>query len=82
LQARPRARLLVIGGYFDLATPLLGVRHALAHADLPADRVELLALPGSHSPYDDPASLERVAALLRGLATGAQPAAPAPLRLR
>ena len=47
-----------IGGYFDLATPLLGVQHALAHADLPADRVELLALPGSHSPYDDPASLD------------------------
>jgi carboxypeptidase C (cathepsin A) len=78
LRAKPRARLLVIGGYFDLATPLLGVRHALAHADLPADRVELLALPGSHSPYDDPASLERVATTLRGLATGAPAAAPSP----
>lgn len=71
LREKPQARLLVIGGYYDLATPLLGVQHALSHAGLPADRVELLALPGSHSPYDDPDSLAQVAARLRDLASAA-----------
>lgn len=72
LGEQPRARLLVVAGYYDLAVPLLSVQHALSHAGLPEDRVELLALPGSHSPYDDPASHERLAAKLRALATEAQ----------
>lgn len=68
LREQPQARLLVIGGYFDLATPLLGVEHAITHAGLPMDRVELLALPGGHSPYEDPRDLEVVARKLRALA--------------
>ena len=71
LREKPNARLLVVGGYFDLATPLLGVEHAITHARLPNDRVEVLALPGSHSPYDDPRNLETVAERLRALARGA-----------
>lgn len=68
LAAKPKARLFVVGGYYDLATPLLGVRHAMTHAGLPMDRVEMLALPGSHSPFDDPDSLLVMAAKLRELA--------------
>lgn len=68
LAAKPQARLLVVGGYYDLATPILGVRHAMTHAGLPMDRVEMLALPGSHSPFDDPDSLLVLAARLRKLA--------------
>ena len=68
LAAKPRARLLVVSGYFDLATPLLAVRHAMSHAGLPPERVEWLALPGSHSPYDDPDSLGVLAGRLRALA--------------
>jgi len=71
LGAKPRARLVVVAGYYDLAVPLLAVQHALSHAGLPAGRVELLALPGSHSPYDDPASLARLAQQLRTLAAQA-----------
>ena len=51
--------------------PLLSVQHALSHAGLPQERVELLALPGSHSPYDDPSTLEQVAGRLRKLALDA-----------
>jgi carboxypeptidase C (cathepsin A) len=68
LAAKPRARLLVVSGYFDLATPLLAVRHAMSHAGLPPEQVEWLALPGSHSPYDDPDSLGVLAGRLRALA--------------
>jgi carboxypeptidase C (cathepsin A) len=68
LSVKPRARLLVVSGYFDRATPLLAVRHAMSHAGLPMERVELLALPGSHSPYDDPESLRLLARRLRELA--------------
>jgi hypothetical protein len=77
LGEKPRARLVVVAGYYDLAVPLLAVQHALSHAGLPRERVELLALPGSHSPYDDPASLERLAATLRRLAKEAERAPPA-----
>jgi pimeloyl-ACP methyl ester carboxylesterase len=45
----PSARVLLIGGYFDLATPLLGGIYALAHAGLPLDRVDVLPLPCGHS---------------------------------
>jgi len=73
MREKTQTKLLVIGGYFDLATPLLGVEHAITHANLPMDRVELLALPGSHSPYDDPRNLAVVAARLRALAQAATP---------
>jgi len=73
MREKTQTKLLVIGGYFDLATPLLGVEHAITHANLPMDRVELLALPGSHSPYDDPRDLAVVAARLRALAQAATP---------
>jgi hypothetical protein len=52
--------------------PLLSVQHALSHAGLPQDRVELLALPGSHSPYDDPDNLAQVATRLRELGARAE----------
>jgi len=73
MREKTQTKLLVIAGYFDLATPLLGVEYAITHANLPMDRVELLALPGSHSPYDDPRELAAVAARLRSLARAATP---------
>ncbi len=68
LAAKPGAKLLVISGYYDLATPMLGVRHAMLAGQLPMQRVELLSLPGSHSPYDDAEGLRTVAQKIRALA--------------
>lgn len=55
MSANTDARLLVFGGYRDLATPLLATRYALTHGGLPQARVELAMLPSGHSPFDEEA---------------------------
>lgn len=49
---KPRLRLLLIGGYYDLAVPLLAPRYALDHAWLPKDRVRMVALETGHSAFE------------------------------
>ncbi|MFT4234959.1 MAG: hypothetical protein QM607_08190, partial [Microbacterium sp.] len=49
LAACPDVRVLLIGGRFDLATPLAAAIHALRHGDIPPKNVEVLALDGGHS---------------------------------
>lgn len=53
MNAHLNVRLLVFGGYRDLATTLLGHEYTLAHHNLPQDRIELIHMPGGHSPYDE-----------------------------
>ena len=53
MQEKESVNLLVFAGYRDLATTLLGNQYASTHNDLPQERVELVALPGGHSPYDE-----------------------------
>lgn len=53
MQENDSVRLLVFAGYRDLATTLLGTQYALTHNGLPQERVDLVALPGGHSPYDE-----------------------------
>ena len=53
MREKADVNLLVFAGYRDLATTLLGTQYALTHNDLPQERVELIALPGGHSPYDE-----------------------------
>lgn len=53
MQEKADVNLLVFAGYRDLATTLLGTQYALTHNDLPQERIELIALPGGHSPYDE-----------------------------
>jgi len=52
MAAKPRLRLLLVGGYYDLAVPLLAPRYALDHAWLPMDRVEMIALETGHSAFE------------------------------
>jgi hypothetical protein len=52
-------RLLLLGGYYDLATPLLAPRYALAHAGLPAERVTIKAFAAGHSPFEGEANLAK-----------------------
>lgn len=53
MNEKPTVILMVLAGYRDLATTLLGTDYALTHNGLPQDRVELVALPAGHSPYDE-----------------------------
>ena len=53
MQERDNVRLIVFAGYRDLATTVLSNQYALTHNGLPQDRVEFVALPGGHSPYDE-----------------------------
>jgi carboxypeptidase C (cathepsin A) len=64
LSKRPHARLLLLGGYYDLATPLLGPRYALTHAGLPPDRVTMHAFEGGHSPFEAEPQLKEMSALV------------------
>ncbi|MFE4194586.1 hypothetical protein ACFRJ9_01870 [Paenarthrobacter sp. NPDC056912] len=49
LRQRPEAQITVVGGLFDLSTPWLAVRYALAHAGLDGERLHLVPLAGGHS---------------------------------
>lgn len=65
MRSRPQARTVMLGGYFDLATPLAAVRHAVAHAGIPAHRVSVLPLAAGHSL--DTATRPVAASAVRGL---------------
>lgn len=65
MRANANLRLLYVGGYYDMATPIAAAVYAFEHADLPMDRVRFQLLPGSHSPYDDEPNLQRFTQTLR-----------------
>jgi len=51
MRRNPAMRLLVASGYFDLATPFAAAEHALAHADMPLERVEFRNYESGHMAY-------------------------------
>jgi carboxypeptidase C (cathepsin A) len=57
--------LLMVGGYYDLATPVLAGRHAITHTGAPLDRVRFRAYAAGHSILDETAVLEDFVADLR-----------------
>jgi carboxypeptidase C (cathepsin A) len=64
MQRRPQLRVLLIGGYYDMAVPLLAPRYALAHAGVPLERVTMVALQAGHSALESDEMLQRGSALL------------------
>jgi len=52
LAARPTARLLAYGGYYDLATPALATRHGITHSRIPPDRVRFAFSASGHSVFE------------------------------
>ena len=62
---QPDMRVMLVGGYFDLATPFLAARYALDHGGVPPDRVTIAAFPGGHSMYDDESNLKQAVADIR-----------------
>jgi carboxypeptidase C (cathepsin A) len=70
MSKQPRARLLLLGGYFDLATPVLGPRYALTHAGVPLDRVTIRTFAAGHSPFEGEANLARFSEVVRAFVRG------------
>lgn len=63
LAARPTARVLVYGGYFDLATPVLATQYGITHSRLPLDRVEFALSENGHSVFEERGRAESVSIL-------------------
>ena len=52
LAAKPGARLLAYGGYFDLATPALATQYGITHSRIPPGRVRFAFGPSGHSVFE------------------------------
>lgn len=72
MQAKPQLRVLLLGGYYDLATPVLGPRYAITHGGVPLDRVDMVTLAAGHSPFEGDANRQRTASVVRHFLTGAK----------
>lgn len=69
MQHHPDLRVLLFGGYYDFATPLLGQRYALTRGDIPADRLVVGEFAAPHTPFNEEVRAE-VAELVRGFVRG------------
>ena len=54
---RPRMRVMLVGGLYDMAVPVLGPRYAIQHAGVPLDRVDMRAFVAPHSAFQGDANL-------------------------
>ena len=59
----PHLKLLLIAGYFDMATPFFGAEYDLGHMALDADRqanITYKYYPSGHMVYIEPESAKRL----------------------
>jgi len=61
----PELRLMVAGGYYDLATPLAAAPFALDHSGAPASRITYARFPTGHSIFEKPEELVNLANKVR-----------------
>jgi len=54
---QPQMRVLLVGGYYDMAVPLMAPRYALTHAGVPMERVDMHAFVAPHSASQGDANL-------------------------
>ncbi|MBP2329245.1 carboxypeptidase C (cathepsin A) [Kibdelosporangium banguiense] len=66
IRARPKSRVLLLGGYFDLSTPLAASVFALRHSGLPPSSLDICALAAGHS-LDDDDTLRTAGAAIRAV---------------
>lgn len=57
MKTQGELRLLLAGGYFDLATPWYAARFLIDHSAVPKDRTVLMAYPTGHSIFEEPRQL-------------------------
>lgn len=60
LKEQPKLKLLVAGGYYDLATPLYAGRYVLEHVGVTADRVTYTGFPTGHSIFEKEEELKKL----------------------
>ncbi len=65
LKDQPHLKLLVAGGYYDLATPVYAARYVLEHIGVPAGRVTYANFPTGHSIFEKEEELKKLAGLIR-----------------
>jgi carboxypeptidase C (cathepsin A) len=65
MATHPAVRMFVAQGYYDLATPVLAMRYALSHSNVPGDRTTIRAYAGGHTIYEDGAARHALAEDLR-----------------
>jgi carboxypeptidase C (cathepsin A) len=70
MQKHPQTRLLVVGGYYDLAVPILSARNAISHSGIPLDRVTMAIFESGHSTFSGDASLARMDNLMHSFLFG------------
>jgi len=70
MEQRPEVSLLLLGGYYDLATPVLGPWYAITHGGIPLERVRRALLPAGHSPFEGDANRQQVAETVRAFLRG------------
>jgi carboxypeptidase C (cathepsin A) len=76
MKQRTDSRLLLIGGYYDLATPALAPRYELTHAGVPLDRTTIRDFAAGHAPYDSVESRKLVSAEIHDFVTKGRLGAP------
>jgi carboxypeptidase C (cathepsin A) len=75
MKEKSSARLLLVSGYYDLATPLLHQRYALTHSGVPMDRTRMVAFAAGHTVYEGEA-LEAVSKELHDFIAGTSVPSP------
>lgn len=65
LDLQPGMKLLVAGGYYDLATPVYAARYVLEHGGVPGERVEYINFPTGHSIFEKEEELEKLSERVR-----------------
>lgn len=81
---QPRMRVLLVGGLYDMAVPVLGPRYAIQHAGVPLDRVDRQAFVAPHSAFQGDVNLAAGSKIVHEFlrsTTAAYVAAPPALRL-
>lgn len=67
---QPQSKLLLLGGYYDLATPLMGPRYALTHAGVPLERTIIRTFDAGHSPFEGESHLAQVSQVIHSFVRG------------
>ncbi len=80
MKKHPATRLMVVGGYFDLAVPVLSVRYAVDHSGIPLDRVTTAVFDSGHSTFSGDAALARMDEVMRAFLHGPQAQAASPAK--
>jgi hypothetical protein len=75
---QPRMRVLLVGGYYDMAVPVLGPRYAMTHAGVPLERLTMQAFVAPHSAFQGDANLANGSAVVHEFLRAATAAALAP----